>query len=104
MCLAEGAGRGESECSQLQNKKAPLRGAGGRRVFMSTRDKILTKMEFLTEEQLQGLYMFLESLFPDEEFNAETLAAFAEVDDMKKHPEDYKGYDDIGELFEELRK
>ncbi len=36
--------------------------------------------------------------------NAETLAAFAEVEEMKKHPERYKGYTNIDELFEDLDK
>lgn len=35
-------------------------------------------------------------------YNAETELAFAEVEEMKKHPERYKGYDNIDELFEEL--
>ncbi len=37
-------------------------------------------------------------------YNAETEAAFAEVEEMKKHPELYKGYTDIDELFEDLNK
>ena len=34
--------------------------------------------------------------------NAETKAALDEVADMKKHPEAYKGYDDVDQMFEEL--
>ena len=34
--------------------------------------------------------------------NAETLAAFAEVEDMKKHPDRYKSYDNIDKMFEDL--
>ena len=37
-------------------------------------------------------------------YNAETEAAFAEVEEMKKHPELYKGYDNVDELFEDLLK
>lgn len=37
-------------------------------------------------------------------YNAETEAAFAEVEEMKKHPDLYKGYTDIDELFEDLDK
>lgn len=37
-------------------------------------------------------------------YNAETEAAFAEIEKMKKHPEEYKGFDDIDELFEKLSK
>lgn len=37
-------------------------------------------------------------------YNKESEMAFAEVEEMKKHPEQYKGYTDIDELFEELKK
>lgn len=37
-------------------------------------------------------------------YNAETERAFAEVEEMKKHPEQYKAFTDIDELFEELDK
>ena len=37
-------------------------------------------------------------------YNSETEAAFAEVEKMKKHPELYKGYTDIDELFQDLDK
>lgn len=36
--------------------------------------------------------------------NAETLAAFAEVEEMKAHPEKYKSYTDVDEMFGELLK
>ncbi len=36
--------------------------------------------------------------------NAETLAAFEEVEDMKAHPERYKSYTDCAELMEDLLK
>ena len=35
-------------------------------------------------------------------YNAETLAALAEVEDMKNNPNLYKSYDTAEELFEEL--
>jgi len=34
--------------------------------------------------------------------NPETLAAFAEVSEMKKHPEKYKGYRDVSSMFDEI--
>lgn len=34
--------------------------------------------------------------------NQETLEAFREVEDMKKHPEKYKSYTDIDEMMREL--
>lgn len=69
---------------------------------MSTRDKVIRKIGLLNEEQLEGLLAFLNCFVPDGEFNDETLKAFAEVEEMKKHPEQYKGYTDVDELFEEL--
>ena len=33
--------------------------------------------------------------------NAETLAAIEEVNEMKRHPERYKGYTDVDEMFRE---
>ena len=32
----------------------------------------------------------------------ETLEAFAEVQDMKKHPDRYKGYTDVDDMMKEL--
>ena len=34
--------------------------------------------------------------------NAETRAAFAEAEDMKKHPEKYKRYASFGDLLNEI--
>jgi DNA-damage-inducible protein J len=34
--------------------------------------------------------------------NHETLAAFAEVSDMKKHPDKHKGYRDVSSMFEDI--
>ena len=34
--------------------------------------------------------------------NAETLSALQEVAEMKKHPENYKGYTDVDEMFRDL--
>lgn len=69
---------------------------------MSTRDKVIRKIGLLNEEQLEGLLAFLNCFVSDDEFNDETLKAFAEVEEMKKHPEQYKGYTDVDDLFDEL--
>lgn len=37
-------------------------------------------------------------------YNNETLAAFQEADDMKKHPENYKTYNTVDEMFEDIMK
>lgn len=37
-------------------------------------------------------------------YNNETLAAFKEADDMKAHSEQYKTYDSVKEMFEDIMK
>ena len=71
---------------------------------MSTREKILRTIDFLSDEQLNALYGLLAAFCPEELINEETLTAFDEIEDMKRNPENYKGYTDLNELFEELRK
>lgn len=36
--------------------------------------------------------------------NATTLAAMREIEEMEKNPDNYKGYTDIDEMFEDLLK
>ncbi|SCZ81609.1 hypothetical protein [Acidaminobacter hydrogenoformans] len=36
--------------------------------------------------------------------NAETIEAIQETEKMKMHPDDYRGYDDIDEMIEDLLK
>lgn len=36
--------------------------------------------------------------------NVKTMAAFAEVEKMKRNPDEYKGYDDVDEMMTELLK
>ena len=69
---------------------------------MSTREKLLHAIGLLSDEQIEGLYAFLNGFYPDEITNADTLAAFAEVEEMKKNPDDYKGYTDLDTLFKDL--
>lgn len=69
---------------------------------MSTREKVLQTINLLSEEQLEGLYAFLNGFYPEEITNVETLAAFQEAEDMKRHPENYTGFTDLTALFKEL--
>jgi len=36
--------------------------------------------------------------------NAETMAAIEEIENMKRNPKEYKGYDDVDEMMRELLK
>lgn len=67
---------------------------------MSTRDKLFTILDCMTDEQLEGLYSFISSLVDfDEEPSEETLAAIKDVEEGKNlHGE----FNSVDELFEDL--
>ena len=65
---------------------------------------ILWQWQILTSELIQQSLEFNGIPFTIRKYNAETEAAFAEVEEMKKHPELYKGYNSADELFENLDK
>ena len=70
---------------------------------MSTKELAYSLIDRLDEKQLDALVVILEGMSGgDEEPNAETAEALDEVKDMKQHPENYKGYDDVDEMFKEL--
>ncbi len=68
---------------------------------MSTRDIAYQIFETLSEEQLRGFILLFRGEM-EEIPNEETLEAFAEVEDMKKNPEKYKGYSDVDEMMRDL--
>lgn len=70
---------------------------------MSTKELAYSLIDRLDEKQLDALVVILEGMSGGyEEPNAETVEALNEVKDMKQHPENYKGYDDVDEMFKEL--
>lgn len=70
---------------------------------MSIRERAYSIFDRLTEEQLKGFVMLFENSVSAEDIpNEETLEAMREVEDMKLHPEKYKGYNDVDEMFKEL--
>lgn len=70
---------------------------------MSTKELAYSLIDRLDEKQLDALVVILEGMSGGyEEPNAETTEALDEVKDMKQHPENYKGYDDVDEMFKEL--
>ncbi len=71
---------------------------------MSTKEMLYSEINHLTEEQMQGLLLFIRGFYASENPNAETIAAMEEVDEMKKHPELYQGYTDIDDMMEDLLK
>ncbi len=69
---------------------------------MSTREKVLRAIALLSDAQIEGLYAFLSSFCSDPQPNEETLAAFAEADEIMLHPENYTAYTDLNKMFEDL--
>lgn len=70
---------------------------------MSTKELAYSLIDRLDEKQLDALVVILEGMSGGyEEPNAETVEALNEVKVMKQHPENYKGYDDVDEMFKEL--
>ena len=72
---------------------------------MSTRDKLFTMLDMLSDEQLEGLYTFLKNLIPveiDEEPNEKMHEVLKEMEDMHQHPEKYKSYSSVEEMMEDI--
>ena len=70
---------------------------------MSTREYAYSLIDSMTEEQLKGFILLFGGLVGSAEVpNEETYEAISEVEDMKRHPEKYKGYDDVDVMFKEL--
>ena len=67
---------------------------------MSTKELVYSLIDHMTDEQLEALVLYIKSL--SEQPNEETAEALREVEDMKKNPEKYKGYDDVDLMFKEL--
>lgn len=71
---------------------------------MTIKEKVVRKINFLTDEQIESLYSLLNSFYPEETPNEETLAALKEAEDIKKNPEQHKSFSSVGELFKELNE
>ena len=54
-------------------------------------------------ENVKGnIVQYMQSVIKYETPNAETIAAFQEVEEMKKNPSLYKGYTDVDEMMRDL--
>ena len=70
---------------------------------MSTREIAYSIIDSLSDEQITAfITLFGNAAALDEVPNEETLEAFAEVEEMKKNPDKYKGYTDVDEMMKEL--
>lgn len=70
---------------------------------MSTRELAYSIFDRLTDEQLEGFVLMFKDTVPETDVSDdEILEALAEVEEMERHPENYKGYTDIDEMMREL--
>lgn len=67
---------------------------------MSTRETAYSIVDSLSEKQLEAFIALFGQFL--EIPNEETREALAEVENMKKHPDKYKLYTDVDEMFKEL--
>ena len=67
---------------------------------MSTREMAYSILDGMSEKEL--LAFVYEHLGFSGIPNQETLDAFEELHYMEEHPEEYKSYDDVDEMFQEL--
>lgn len=68
---------------------------------MSIKEIAYDIFDNLTEQQLKGFVLMFGS-FDSEVPSEELLEAFAEVEEMKKHPERYKSYTDVDEMMRDI--
>ena len=70
---------------------------------MSTREIAYSIIDRLSDEQITAfITLFRNASMLDEVPNDETLEALAEVEEMKKNPDKFKGYTDVDEMMKEL--
>ncbi len=70
---------------------------------MNARDKLFTALDMLTDEQIEGIYLFLKNLSCiDGEPNEDMDAALKETEDIELHPEKYKSYSSFSEIMQEI--
>ncbi len=69
-----------------------------RALYNKYKGVISTRGEYVKGDLVRHMYKVIEN----NELNKETLQAMEEVEDMINHPNKYKGYTDIDEMFEEI--
>ena len=70
---------------------------------MNARDKLFTALDMLTDEQIEGIYLFIKNLAGiDGEPTEEMQLALRESEDIELHPEKYRSYSSFGEIIKEI--
>lgn len=68
---------------------------------MSVKEVACDVFDHLTENELIDFVLAFGSDRAQEIFSQELLDAMEEVEDMKKHPENYKSYTSVEEMFKD---
>lgn len=77
--------------------------SGERGITVNARDKLFTALDMLTDEQIEGIYLFLKNLAGiDGEPTEEMQLALRESEDIELHPEKYRSYSSFGEIIKEI--
>ena len=70
---------------------------------MSTKQLVYNMIDNLTEEQLNALFVVLRGWEIENDVpNDKTLKAFAEIEEMKKNPQNYKSYYNAEEIVKDI--
>ncbi len=69
---------------------------------MSARERVLVFFEQLTEEQLSELIGIFGDCDPSDPLDEDTFETLAEVEYMKRHPEEYKSYSSAEEMLADI--
>lgn len=70
---------------------------------MSTKEMLYHEIDYLTEEQLQGLLSFIRGFYKNDVPNEETVKAMLEADEIARDP-NVKGYTNMVDLMEALNE
>ncbi len=68
---------------------------------MSVKEVACDVFDHLTENELIDFVLAFGGSRAQEIFSQDLLDAMAEVEDMKKHPENYKSYTSVEEMFKD---
>ena len=67
---------------------------------MSTREIAYSILDRLSDEQIAAFIMLFGGYISSDEIpNEDTLEALSEVEEMKKNPDEFKGYTDVDEMM-----
>lgn len=66
---------------------------------MSLKETIISVLDMLTEEQQRNLLLYAEEFLTP---NDDTLSALEEAEYISEHPDEFRSFSSVGEMFEDL--